>query len=148
MEFHTRTVELAMAPAEVAVAILGKKHVRFIEGHDNFFSPPAAVLDWSVRTQGRLESSLSYFRSKNLCVFRVFADLQENGSGTTVRVSSGHGPWSSGLMIAAWILGIGLCVVGAIIPFLQTKAYSYQLRLMVESVGDALEAMDREGRAA
>lgn len=145
MDFHARTVSVQMPPARVREILIGEQHVARIEGHEDFFKPHAVYLTWSEAGDGRLESSLSYFRSKNLCVFRVFADIEAEGQGSKVTLSSGHGPFSKLAMGAAWVLGFCMFIVGAIIPWLQSKAYSHHLRRMVEHTGDALERMSVSG---
>ena len=141
MDFHERTVVVSLPPDRVRQILLGEEHITQIEGYGDFFKPHAVHLTWSEAGGGRLESSLSYFRSKNLCVFRVFADIEPEGQGARVRLSSGHGPWSQLAMGSAWVLGFCLFIVGAIIPWLQTKAYSHHLKNMVEHTGGALERM-------
>jgi hypothetical protein len=141
MDFHSRTLELSLPPERVQEILIGEEHVSSIDGHADFFKPLAVYLTWTRLSDTRLESSVSYFRSKNLCVFRVFADIEPAKGGSRVTLSSGHGTWSQLLMGAAWVMGFCMCVIGAIIPWLQSKAYSHQLKTMVEKTGDALEVM-------
>lgn len=145
MDFHTRTLSLPLAPDRVREILKGEEHITRIEGHGDFFKPHAVHLTWTDAEAGGLESSLSYFRSKNLCVFRVFADIEADGQGARVTLRSGHGPWSKLAMGAAWVLGFCTFIVGALIPWLQSKAYSHQLKRMVEHTGDALEQMGHDG---
>jgi hypothetical protein len=103
MDFHERTLSVALPPDRVREILIGEEHITRIEGYEDFFKPHAVYLTWSEAEGGRLESSLSYFRSKNLCVFRVFADIEAEGQGAKVTLSSGHGPWSKLAMGAAWV---------------------------------------------
>lgn len=141
MDFHSRTLDLSLPPARVKEILIGEEHIQSIDGYADFFKPLAVYLTWSEVDDSKLEASVSYFRSKNLCVFRVFADVEEAQGGSRVTLTSGHGPWSQLAMGAAWVMGFCMFVIGAIIPFIQSKAYSHQLKGMVEKVGDALEVV-------
>ena len=141
MDFHHRTIQISLPPNQVQTILLGQENIPYINGHDNFFKPLAVYLNWSDVSQGKMESSVSYFRSKNLCVFRIFAEIEPTGNGSQVVITSGHGPWSGILMKITWGLGFLMCLVGAIIPWLQTKSYSRQLKNMVDSVAESLEKM-------
>jgi hypothetical protein len=138
MTFSERTLVVASDLESVRSSVLHGGYHAHVEGADNFFKPLAVHLNWEQKSETALEGSLSYWRSKNLCIFRFLVRLAPVAHGTQVTISTAHGPWSEILMVVTWIVGFCCCLVGAIIPFLQTKLYSRLLQQIADHVADGI----------
>ncbi|MBM76713.1 MAG: hypothetical protein CMK59_15000 [Proteobacteria bacterium] len=144
MDFHSRSIHLSLDSEQIKKVLQDGLHHPFINGHNDFFKPMAVYLNWTKSPNGGLEGRISYLRHKNLCIFRIFTTIEQTKQGSLLTLTGGHGPWSKQLMNLSWVFGFMLCVVGAIIPWYQTRYINKQLKTMIESTCNALEQMSSE----
>ena len=144
MDFYSKTVNLKWTTDRVQQILIAAEHIPFIDDHEGVFKHLTVYLRWEIDQDGVLMGRLSYFHHKNLRVFRIYTEQKPRTNGSELTLISDHGRRSKLLMNLSWGLGFFLCVVGLIIPRLQTRAFSKQLKSMVDETSTAPERMSSQ----
>ena len=102
----------------------------------------ARHIRWHAESDGNLLGKLSYFRSKNLCVFRFRVQLEQSGTGTRAVLLAQHGPFSPLLRFLLYMVGLCMFVVGVVFSYLGDKAIQRGLLKSVQYLERHLKMWD------
>lgn len=143
MKFPRLETELKHSPEHVRKALAEKELEPFFKKSGWLTQGSVARhIRWHVESDGNLLGKLSYFRSKNLCVFRFRVQLEPSGTGTRAVILAQHGPFSPFLRFLLYFIGFCIFVVGLVFSFLVDKALQRGLQKSVEYLERHLKMWD------
>lgn len=143
MNFPRLVTELKHPPERVRKALVENELEPFFKASGRLTQGSVArYIRWHAEPDGTLLGKLSYFRSKNLCVFRFRMQLEPSETGTRVALLAQHGPFSP--LLRFLIYAVGLCVfgVGVVFSYLGDKAIQRGLLKSVQYLERHLKMWD------
>jgi len=143
MRFPRLETQLKHPPERVRAALLGNDLEPYFK-KSGWLTPGSAGrgIRWRAEPDGSLLGKTSYFRAKNLCVFRFRAQLEPSGTGTRVVLLAQHGPFSPILRFLLYVVGLFMCLVGVVFSYLVDRAVLHGLRKVLEYLERHLKMWD------
>ncbi len=143
MKFPRLEIELKHSPESVRKALVDKElEPYFKESGWLTQGSVARGIRWQAESDSNLLGKLSYWRSKNLCVFRFRVQLEPSGTGTKAVLLAQHGPFSPFLRFLLYLIGICIFVVGVVFSYIGDKAIQRGLQKSVEYLERHLKMWD------
>jgi hypothetical protein len=143
MNFPRLETELKHPPEYVRKALVERELEPYFKKSGRLTQGSVARgIRWHAESDGTLLGKLSYFRSKDLCVFRFRVQLEPSGTGTRAVLLAQHGPFSPLLRFLLYAVGLCMFVVGVVFSFLVDKAMQRGLLKSVEYLVRHLKMWD------
>lgn len=143
MNFPHIWFDLRHPPDRVKAAILGNELKPYFDRSGWFTQGSVArYIRWWAEVDGSLLGKLSYFRAKNLSIFRFRIELAPFGHGSRVSLLVQHGPFSAFLRFLLYAVGVCMCFVGVVISYIGDKAMERGLHKTVEYLHCHLKMWD------
>jgi hypothetical protein len=143
MKFPRLETELKHPPEQVRKALVEKDLEPYFKKSGRLTQGSVARgIHWHAEPDGNLLGKLSYWRSKNLCIFRFRVQLEPSATGTRAVLLAQHGPFSPFLRFLLYVIGLCIFIVGVVISFLIDKAMQHGLQKSVEYLERHLKMWD------
>jgi hypothetical protein len=143
MNFPRLETELKHSPERVRKALIESELEPYFKKSGWLTQGSAARhIRWRAESDGNLLGKLSYFRSKNLSIFRFRVQLEPSGTGTRAVLFAQHGPFSPLLRFLLYAVGLCMFIVGVVFSYLGDKAIQRGLLKSVQYLKRHLKMWD------